>query len=550
MSAAAPATDARSGRTAWIAGAALAAAAAVVHASAHPAALLGSLADEALLVALARTPAFGDTFAPDVWMRDAAQVFSRVYSWVLSPFVAAAGDPVVALRVLALPVHAVFLAGTFRVAERVAAGPRARAAGWAAAVACAALPIAFAAAHDTATGPPLSAGSALPRDLVFALLPWIWLVHDALPEGISPRRAALFAVVGLLANVHPLTAIHVAGLLAADLVVRRPSVASLASAAAGLGVAAAGASPYVVQYAGRPLTPGDVPQELLLWRVEGIGADTLTFWAERTEAPLWLALAWGALRGADPSASSRPLGRLLLVALGLAMASPLADAVVPGFQLGRLGRVTVWAAAVLLATAAAGGAFRRAPARAAVAAAVVAVCVLGPLAVAALRGYRRGPLESLARAIEVRVADGPTSLPDLGLPDRDRPSDPARPGGDADAFRDVCRAAREASGDGDLFLVPPEDFGAFRAYAGRGAWVTRKEGGFALSFLGGRGRDWFERYAATAHAYADPDPGALGRLAAAAGASFAILDTPRDAPDGWAEVHRAGPYRLFRTRLE
>jgi hypothetical protein len=98
--------------------------------------------------------------------------------------------------------------------------------------------------------------------------------------------------------------------------------------------------------------------------------------------------------------------------------------------------------------------------------------------------------------------------------------------------------------------VPPEDFGAFRAYAGRGVVVTRKEGGFALSFLGGVGAEWFEEYAAIVRAFDDPDPAVLPAVAGAAGATFAVLDGEAALPAGWRELRRAGPYRLCRTHVK
>jgi hypothetical protein len=139
---------------------------------------------------------------------------------------------------------------------------------------------------------------------------------------------------------------------------------------------------------------------------------------------------------------------------------------------------------------------------------------------------------------------------DALLPRRRQPGDPSRDPRLAEAFADLCRAARSASGPGERFLVPPEDFGAFRAYAGRGVVVTRKEGGFALSFLGGLGAEWFSEYARAVAAYADPDPAARRRLAEEASATYAVLDGEVVAPVGWREIRRAGPYRLFRTHVQ
>lgn len=534
-------------RTAWIAGAALAAAAAGLHALAHPAQVLGSLSDESLLVALARRVAFGDTFGADPWIERAAAVFSHVYSWLLAPFLRLTEDPVVALRVLALPVHAVFLAGSFRVVERAAG----RAAGWTAAAALAAVPFLLGVLDPETSPTPFAAGSALPRDLVFAALPWVWIAHDSIPADWPRPRLLLFLGLGLLANVHPLTAVHVAGLLAIDLVLRAPGVSSVVDAAAGLAATVVGALPFVVQYARYPRTPGTVPREVLLWRVEGIGADTVTSWVARLELPLWLLFAWLAVTRGRRAGAAGPLARLAAVALALAAAGPAADALVPGFQADRLARVAVWALVALLVLGVRDALRARDAVGLGAASALAAIGVAGPAIVEAVRGVRRGPLEHLARAVEVRVSAAPSdgAVPAL-LPRRRQPGDPSRDEALGAAFVEICRAARAGSGPGARFLVPPEDFGAFRAYAGRGVVVTRKEGGFALSFLGGLGADWFDEYARAVAAYADRDPAARRALADSAAATFAILDTDVLAPVGWREIRREGPYRLFRTHVE
>jgi hypothetical protein len=145
-----------------------------------------------------------------------------------------------------------------------------------------------------------------------------------------------------------------------------------------------------------------------------------------------------------------------------------------------------------------------------------------------------------------------------GDPAVESPLDPVIYPGRAAAFLDVCawfRKVTELAGSSPdrphpLVAVPPEDWGAFRAYSGCGAVVTRKEGGFALSFLGGRGNDWFQEYREAVQAWGADDPAARFEWARSRGVGWAVLDAGQEAPSAWMEVHSAGPYRVFRAPVE
>jgi hypothetical protein len=75
-------------------------------------------------------------------------------------------------------------------------------------------------------------------------------------------------------------------------------------------------------------------------------------------------------------------------------------------------------------------------------------------------------------------------------------------------------------------------------YARRSVVVTRKEGGAALSFLGGAGMRWYRDYEEAATAFARQD--AAG-LAARRRADYVVLDAASETP----AVFRSGRFAVL-----
>jgi hypothetical protein len=165
-------------------------------------------------------------------------------------------------------------------------------------------------------------------------------------------------------------------------------------------------------------------------------------------------------------------------------------------------------------------------------------------------GGDRGPFATLVRSL-VRAPESPNSSKEMPpeLVVRSTPGDPSAPRTPSATsdFLDLCRFVRTGTAEGALFLVPPEEFGAFRVYARRGIVVSRKEGGFALSFLGGRGTAWFEQYARVVRTYAGGTEDDWQALVAETGAGYAVLDPGASAPAAWAEAYRNQTYRVVST---
>jgi hypothetical protein len=94
--------------------------------------------------------------------------------------------------------------------------------------------------------------------------------------------------------------------------------------------------------------------------------------------------------------------------------------------------------------------------------------------------------------------------------------------------------------------VPPESFGAFRVYARRASSVTRKSGGFSLSFLGGHGNDWYAAYVLSLKAFAGGDESSWRALAESTGAHYVVCDPVAEPPAAWPVVKSTATYELRR----
>ena len=382
---------------------------------------------------------------------------------------------------------------------------------------------------------------------------------------VRARRVLLYLALGVLVLLHPLTAIHIIGIFVLlDVWGQRLGVA-LRRVGVRASLTLVGASMFIFQWIFlrvRVATPGEVPREVMQWRIDGIGATSPSVWMKSMELALWLVAAAFLVGWGRRTAATRTLRIAALVALGLAALSPAFNLVVAGIQFDRLARVAVWFAVVIAAIdlpAAWAARDRRALAAAAV---CVAAAIGGHAVVRAATTPEtdRGVLEWVVRRVEVKMGidDGPKSEI---VPDRPRPGDPSLDPVLAQHFRDVCAWARAETPKDALFAVPPEDWGAFRAYAARGVVVTRKEGGFALSFLGGRGNAWLAEYREAVAVYADRNPERWADWSGPRWFEYAVLDDvlPADAapdappetplPPGWQELRRFGPFRVVRTDI-
>ncbi|MCG3134618.1 MAG: hypothetical protein HMLKMBBP_01932 [Planctomycetes bacterium] len=515
-------------------------------------AVLPWLSDEALLVPIAMRHADPSLFAGDRWLDATAPIFSTWYSALLSAATRLAGEPTAALAALSLLRSVVHLAGIWRLAAAWTGGRAAEPAGFAAALASAVLPEV---AVRTDWGP--GAGTALPRDVVLAALPWaaLLLLGDGTRAPALRRTGVVFAALGVAANVHPLTAAHVALLVGSGALVlhaefRRP--ASMAVAAAGF---AAGAAPYLVRFAGLERGEGVADRVVWTWHLQTMAGEIPTEVAAKMEAPLLAAVAaalgWrAASRGGAPA--SRTASSLVWFAVVIAAVGgilPHAAEWTSQLLLGRFHRIASILALAWVVAAAARLAAQDRRAAAALCASSLLVASASPFVTSRIAGGKARPLATIpARMLERRLGISSGRPWPADLPHRDGAADPSAPG-ERPAFLAVCAFAAKETSPGDSFLVPPETWAPFRAHAARGAAVTRKEGGAALSYLGARGMDWYRDYRDAVACYKDGDAAAWRALAAKHRATWAVTDRGTAAPP-WPVAFESGPYRVLRVPEE
>lgn len=548
-------------RRAWLVGAAVGLPLGALGLIGRSQRVLESLSDEALLVPLAQRLYHPDHFTGDEWLALGAEVFSHAYSALLGGVLQLVADPQLAVGLLGAAAMVVYVAGLARLLG--ALGDRRTVA--VGLVALVGVPALFDPVFQAALGGPfawettrlaalsLGPGDGLPRDLVFALFPWLVVRLLEEPSPVLWRRLVPYALLGLVANLHPLTAVHLAVVAGFFELARERSVAALRFVVVSAAVFAVGAAPYVVQYLAAPRTEGTLDAAVAAWRVFGIHGETAGAWVARMEPLLLLGLvAGGALVAGLRGEVGRPARRTLVVGLlvlAVAAAAPLVAWVAEplrAFQFQRLGRP----AAVLLVVGSlahlgSDSVRRDRRLRAALGAGVAYLLLVGVLA------WLPGAASPLHRAVRRwERARGVEAVPPApeGLIERDVAREPASSPTLSAAFEGLAAAVRAQVPPGSVVLVPPEHFGAFRGYARRGTSVTRKEGGFAVTFLGGEGMRWFEAYRDAVRTYASGDARAWAELAERHGAHHVVVEQGVPAPRHWDVLHEDAVYRLLRVR--
>jgi uncharacterized membrane protein YjjB (DUF3815 family) len=521
---------------AWATAAAVALTAAAIHASMNRGEVLSPLSDESLLLPIALRQAHPSLYVGDKWLATTAGIFSVPYSWLVATLLSFIDDPVVAMRLLSIPAHVALLAGTWRLVERFAGRTPA---------ALATLLVALPPCSILVFAP----GGALPRDLVFAALPWLTIV---LLDAPSTRRAAVvFFGLGVLANLHPLTGLHFAALLLLVGFVVDPTRRGLVDATT-RGIAfAIGAAPYAVQYLSRPAAVGSVDPTVYAWRLSEMAGESVGGFAARTEPAVWMSAAAAivfvvARRRGD--APPRLLVAAWIAAFVLGTLGPTLGRIAPplrAVQLGRFERIGDWCAVVVFGVCVVAAS----RARAYVAAAIAGCCLSASATETGVLddgAAPRGPIARVGRALDRRMGVPFAPPAPSRLVSRKDVPDPTSP-----AFRDdflaVCRFARERTNEEARFLVPPEHWAPFRVYARRGVAVTRKEGGAALSFLGAAGMAWFSDYEDVVLEYAAGGEG-LAQVADGFRVQYVVVDAATPSPPSMPEVFAAGNFRVLDAR--
>lgn len=482
-------------------------------------------ADEAIWIALAQRWSDPGLFAADPALPALAQFAPPAYVWLTALGVRAFG-PGEFLLVASTVLLVVYAAGVYRLAHLVT-GHR-----WAAALVAI---VALRPNESLAIGWGVYLGSAPPRSFVVALIPWLvafWLGARREPA----RLLVLGVVIGLVGNVHPITGLHLALVLAGALLIDGGTAWRLRSLAAAsvVGGFAAGITPYVVQLLVR-FDPSPFDMALIVERVgtqvfPSLGAVAGTF-VFSYAMPIALAVVgWRAATTPEQRAAATAMAHLGLVAIVLTALGPIQAWLVPRWFAVHLVRISGYVflfalvlAGVLLAR------LLRAP-RMTVR---VAAVMLGVALFATAGGARLPQLRSAATG-EARTAGAlwaDVRRAGIGIPDKR-------------AFLDLCAWARAATERDALFAAPPGMFASFRVYARRPLFVTFKDGALLLNFSGTLGRAWRARFDANDRLYASDRGDAIVAVARDHGIRYVIRErtTP---PVGLPVAFENAVYRVY-----
>ncbi len=486
--------------------------------------LLHSLADEVLLYPLAIDSVLPGTYRADSWLQLAEQVFAPAYSALCGPLIAALESPVRASWWISVVTGGVFILGAWRLLRALGRGPIAGTA----LVLLSAIPLFWTAA----VGP----GSALPRDVLHALLPWLLCAVWSEPARRPRVMLAIGLVLGVATNIHPLNGVHI-GLLLGLLALCPPDdvgqrLRRAASLTTGFLV---GAAPFVLRYMQYPRS-GRPDAAVMDLRVPGMNlpplAASVEAWAPALGIGIVALLLWRSTDG------RRRLGIALVVCGFVGVVGERVGMVFPSLsqlQLGRFVRMSWLIGLVAMAGAVEVAVVSRRARH------VVAVAMLVAVSLSAVvwtPWLRRGARALLGRA------PPPAAL----SPDRPRSGElTGRSAADRLDYLALCRWTRDELPSDARVIVPPEDYSHFRLYARRSIVVSRKDGGFAATFLGARGTEWLREYRAVVSLYKTADTEGFATLAEASGATH-LLAEREDPALRFPVAHETRRFVLYNLR--
>jgi len=438
--------------------------------------------DDAIWIPLIMRWSDATLFTRDPFVPSVLPVFPAAYLGLTAPVLGASGDPGTFLLVVSSLLLLVYATGTYRLVW-VVTGHRA-----------AALLVALVSLRGntdvSGTGWGVFLGTAPPRSFLFAATPWI--VAGLVRAGRARWRLALTGgLLGLLGNIHPLSAGHLYLLAATGIAVRGAPGRLRGVAGLSLGFGA-GMLPYLTQW----LMRADVsalPMEILRFRA-----------APQTFPPLAAVLegllvtyvlvtvlagaGWWCARRRGDGERAALMAWLGLSALAWAAIGPPVAYVVPRLFAVHLLRMSGYV--FLFALVLTGFVLREllvAPGRGR----TVAASVLAAALFLTAGGGRVGEVREWLTGERLRARAavlGADVLPKTyGMPDKP-------------AFLELAAWARTQTPPDALFLGPPDAFPSFRVYARRALFVTFKDGAVTV-FSGRLARSWYDRFRAAVELY-------------------------------------------------
>ena len=371
------------------------------------------------------------------------------------------------------------------------------------------------------TGWGIYLGNAMPRAFILAATPWVLGLFIQRVQSAS-QLVWVGLVVGVVGNIHPLSALHLYLMMAGALVLTAGPENRLQRLCSFSGGFAVGIIPYLFQWVQvRDVTP--LRMEVLRFRAE---VQSFPDWdvviqrllSSYLPACLIAAIGWRCIESQEDRERAWGIARLVLVIVIGTGLGPLLTWLVPRLFAVHLLRMSGYL--FLLCLMLSGFLVRDLLRRGTWAMTAAGYGVALVLFLSA-GGGRVGEVAQWATTF---VSSKTTAVlgADVG----------PREGGELDkqAFLDLCRWARLHTDRDALFLVPPDRFASFRIYAQRALFVTFKDGAVTV-FSGRLAEDWYARYREAERLYETFQPQAVIALSYRHGVRYAVQETAHAAID-------------------
>lgn len=483
--------------------------------------------DEAIWIPLAMKWNDATIFAHDPFVPVVLPFFPVAYTWFMASMLALWPDPGTVLLISSSALLAIYVAGVYWLAQLIMEHR------------LAALLIALVSLRVnvdlSGTGWGIYLGNAMPRAFLFAATPWILGLFIRRVRSAS-QLMGVGIVLGLVGNIHPLSALHLYLMMAGAIVLTEGPDTRLARLGSVSGGLAIGIMPYLFQWLQvRDVTP--LRMEILRFRADvqsfpGWDVVIRSLLSSYVVPSLIAMIGWRCLKSPQDRDRAGAIARLALVVVICTVLGPVLAWLVPRLFAVHLLRMSGY---VFLLCLLLSGFVVRALLRRGTGTMTAAGYGLALLLFLTAGGGRVGEMAQWAAGISSKTMTAFGA--DVG----------AREGGELDkqAFLDLCRWARSHTDREVLFLVPPERFAPFRIYAERALFVTFKDGAVTV-FSGRSAEDWYARYRDAERVYQAFEPAAVIALSQRHGIGYVVQESARQAVD-LPVAYENRRYRVYRV---
>lgn len=376
----------------------------------------------------------------------------------------------------------------------------------------------------------------LPRTIILAIAPWVLGATLQLHRNTIAILTLGFAI-GILGNIHPISALHLYLLVAGAMIIYFPyqdKFRHLLAISLGFVI---GLSPYILQWG--------IQQDAVPLRME-----ILEFRVGETVFPNWrhlisnllkfyaLPIAFGSIGFLFVRENTEKEKAKWIIFMGftatlLAFLGPLQTALAPRLFAIDLLRISGYI--YLFSLILTGFCIRRLFQQKSVGSCLVAI-LFSIFLVLTAGGGRFGellsglpPFSSKSTKKNILLADIET--PRAGFPDQK-------------AMLDICEWAKHNTSPSDVFITPPGAWASFRIYAQRSLFVTFKDGAVAM-FSGRLAEEWFKRFGEMERIYQSENIDEILDFAKSNGIHYMIQEKEKPKID-LPVVYQNQKYRVLR----